>query len=581
MKNIKAIIFDLDNTLHDTERLTELGLKEAINIMIKKGLNCSPKEALERIKQIIQETPSKNKFEELSRIFESNTQNTTQEIAKSGEKKYCNFNFEKVYPYPYLIETLRELQKNYKLILITKGTRDQQKRKIGLLKINNFFDYIFIEEKVGKEKYFLEALKLLNIDSKKILIIGDRIDKEIKIANKLGMKTIRIDKGKYKNLKPLNENEIPKYTIENLKDIFKILEKENNSKKSPKIVTIGGGTGTGALLEGLKYYTENITTIVTVTDSGRSTGKLRKDLNMLAPGDTRNCLIALANSEKLMCDLFQYRFKNGDLEGYSLGNLFIGALTKLTGSFEKAIEEASKILKLKGKVCPVTFDNINICAELEDGTILNEEDEIIDRHNPEVYSRSPIKRVYHNPKPIANSNAVKEIEQADLIVISPGSLFTSITSNLLVSGISEACKKSKAKKVYVCNIMTQQCQTTGYKATNHIKQISKYLGFTPDHILINNKKPKSELIDSYEKEHAKIVEIDRQELESLEINIIEEDLLDKSAEKKPLWEKKDLLRHSPEKTAKLLMTLINIPVINKPNEITVTQKITNPSHQHL
>jgi len=323
-----------------------------------------------------------------------------------------------------------------------------------------------------------------------------------------------------------------------------------------KIVTIGGGTGTSSILAGLKKHTENITSIVNVTDTGRSSGLIRKDLNVLSPGDARNCLIALSNSEQLLCDLFQYRFENGGLEGHSFGNLFIGTLAKITGSFEKAIEEASKILKLKGKVLPSTFDIVNICAELEDGSILKEENEIIDRHNNKVHLRSPIKKVYHLPEAKANEKAIKEIGKADLIVLCPGSLYTSIISNLLIKGICEAINNSKAKKIYICNIMTQVSQTHKYKATDHIKEISKYLGEVPDYILVNTKKPDDNLIEAYKQENADIVENDISDLENMGIKVIASEILDETADKKLLWEKKDLLRHDPDKISKILMGLV-------------------------
>jgi len=323
-----------------------------------------------------------------------------------------------------------------------------------------------------------------------------------------------------------------------------------------KIVTIGGGTGTSSLLEGLKKYTDNITSIVTVTDTGRSSGKIRSDLNVLSPGDTRNCLIALSNSEKLLCDLFQYRFEDGSLEGYSFGNLFIGTLAKITGSFERAVEEASKILKLKGKVLPATFDIVNICAELENGEVLREENEIIDRHNVKVHERSPIKRVFHEPKARVNEGALKAIDEADLIVICPGSLYTSVIGNLLVEGIGEAVNQSKAKKIYVCNIMTQQCQTYGYKASDHVKKVLEYLNGELDYVLINTKRPDERLIEEYEKEYASVVENDFDELRKFGVEIIKGEILDES-DKKLLWEKKDLLRHDPDKIARVLVGLVN------------------------
>jgi len=323
-----------------------------------------------------------------------------------------------------------------------------------------------------------------------------------------------------------------------------------------KIVTIGGGTGTSSLLEGLKKYTDNITCVVTVTDTGRSSGMIRKDLQVLSPGDIRNCLIALSNSEKLLCDLFQYRFENGALEGHSFGNLFIAALAKVTGSFEKAIEEASKILQLKGKVLPATFDIVNICAELADGTYLQEENEIIDRHNSQVHLRSRIKRVFHEPQARVNPSVVKAIAEADIIIICPGSLYTSVIGNLLIGELCTAVNDSKAKKIYVCNIMTQVSQTHGYTASDHVKEVLKYLDGTVDYVLINTKLPDKRLLAEYEKEHASIVTNDFSELEKLSVKIVADSLLDESSARKLLWEKKDLLRHDPDKVARLIMQLV-------------------------
>ncbi|MAG02565.1 hypothetical protein CMI42_04465 [Candidatus Pacearchaeota archaeon] len=328
---------------------------------------------------------------------------------------------------------------------------------------------------------------------------------------------------------------------------------ENNLK----IVAIGGGTGLPTIVEGLIKYTDDLTMIVTVTDSGRSSGILRKELEVLPPGDIRNCLIALSNSDKLMKDLFQYRFDNGSLNGHNFGNLFIAALTKLTGSFEKGLEEAAKILKLKGKVLPSTFDDVHICAELEDGRIIEEENNIIDRDNEDVHLRSPIKRVFLKPEAKANNAALQEIREADLIILCPGSLFTSVISNLLVKGISKAINESRAKKVYLCNIMTQVSQTHEYKTSDHVRNIIKYLEGDLDYVLLNTKMPDERLIDAYRLENAEIVENDLEELDNMGVKILSGDFLDEFSEKKLLWEKKDLLRHDPDKIARVLVGLVD------------------------
>jgi len=544
---IKAIIFDLDDTLYDNNPLTEIALKQAIEVMINYGLKCNFEEAFEKIKEITKNELKKDRFVEIVKYFGP----FNEEIIRAGKEKYYNADFDIISLFPGAENLLESLRNNYKLVLITSGSRKQQNKKIDVLGIRDYFDHIFIDELNEKDKLFSFIPGLLNLNHNEILVVGDRIDQEIEIGNKLGMKTIRVLHGKFLNLQPDNINQEPHNSINEIEELIEILQFRNKLK----MVTIGGGTGASSILEGIKKYSDDITAIVNVTDTGRSSGKIRKEMNVISPGDTRNCLIALANSEQLMCDLFKYRFDNGNLEGYSFGNLLIATLTKITGSFEKAIQEASKILQLKGKVIPSTFENVNICAELEDGTILNEEDKIIDRKNDKVHLRSPIKKVFHKPNSKANESAIKEIEKADIIVICPGSLFTSIISNLLVNGISEAINESKARKVYICNIMTQVSQTYKFKASDHVKRILEFIKL--DYVIVNSKKPDNLLLEEYEKEYAFLVENDFEEIERLGIKIIAEDVLDDSANKKLLWEKKDLLRHDPEKIAKVLMKLIH------------------------
>lgn len=574
--SIKAIIFDLDNTLHDTEFLTESVLNKTVKAMVEKGMKCNLEEGISKFKEIISLNPSADKIRELAKSFGS----YDESIVQVGKNIYTNPEFEKLIIYPDTKEVLERLKENYKLILISQGNFESQNKRIDTLEIRHYFDDILLSEYGKKKESFQKVFDNLGLNADQILVVGDRIDNEIKIGNELEIRTCRIMKGKYKILEPKFKIEEPNYVINNLRELYGILNLKNpkndrthfsDAQESPnslefgfqdsrhkklKIVVIGGGTGTSALLEGLKKYTDNITAVVNVTDTGRSSGLIRKDFNMLAPGDARNCLIALSNSEKLMCDLFQYRINNGDLKGYSFGNLFIAALVDLTGSFENAVEEASKILKLKGRVLPSTFDNINICAELEDGRILNEENDIIDRNNDKVYTRSPIKRVFHNSVARANKKVLSAIKEADLIVLSPGSLYTSIISNLLVEGIPEAIGMSKAKKVYVCNIMSQISQTYGYKASDHIKKILEYLKSDLDFVILNNKSPTRELIELYKIENAYLIENDVDEIESFRVNIIMEDLIDDVNEKKLLWEKKNLLRHNPDKVAEVLMRLI-------------------------
>ena len=239
--------------------------------------------------------------------------------------------------------------------------------------------------------------------------------------------------------------------------------------KEPKIVAIGGGTGLSILLRGLKKFTPNITAIVTVADDGGGSGILREDLGMLPPGDIRACLLALANTEPTMEKLLQYRFKEGQLKGQSFGNLFIAAMNEIYGSFEIAIKEASNVLSITGRVFPMTLENVKLQAELDNGVIIIGESRI-----PEEVKLigSKIKTMSIHPKisyPL--DDAIEAINHADLIVLGPGSLYTSIIPNLLVNDIVDTIYKAKAPKVYICNVMTQPGETDEYRVLEHVQAI--------------------------------------------------------------------------------------------------------------
>ena len=265
---------------------------------------------------------------------------------------------------------------------------------------------------------------------------------------------------------------------ESLKDT---VLRQQRQVRGPRIVAIGGGTGLATMLRGVKELTSNITGIVTVTDDGGSSGKLREEMGVLPPGDIRNCIVALAEAEPTMKELFQYRFKEGSLEGHSFGNLFIAAMSDVTGSFEKAVSEASRVLKVTGTIVPSTLVNMQLIAELEDGTVVRGESNI-----PRSNSRVAKLRL-SAPEPEGYQPALSAIEDAQMITIGPGSLYTSIMPNLLVPGIAWAISKSKAPVVYVCNIATQPGETHGYSVTDHVQAIRKHCpGLRLDYVLANS-----------------------------------------------------------------------------------------------
>ncbi len=241
--------------------------------------------------------------------------------------------------------------------------------------------------------------------------------------------------------------------------------------RGPKVVAIGGGTGLPVLLRGLKERTSNLTAIVTVGDDGGSSGRLRRELGVLPPGDVRNCIAALAETEPLMTRLFQYRFKEGSgLEGHSFGNLFIVAMSGITGNFEEAVRETSRVLAVRGSILPSTLSNVTVHARTEDGDIIGGESSITERG-------TRIKEVFLQPPNVqANPEAIRAILEADMVVVGPGSLLTSVLPNLLVDGIRQALAISQATKVYVCNVATQHGETDGFSVREHFLTLVEHIG---------------------------------------------------------------------------------------------------------
>lgn len=251
-----------------------------------------------------------------------------------------------------------------------------------------------------------------------------------------------------------------------------------------KIVAIGGGSGLSNLLEGLKHYTQNLTAIVTVADSGQSSGRIRREFDILPPGDVRQCLAALSRRNGTLRDIFEYRFKStsdGDLNGHSFGNIWLAALTQYFGSFEKAIEESGNLLDIVGKVYPSTLDKIDLVCEFEDGKKITGESEIRE-------ANQPVKKLSLNKTAHAYEKSVLAIEKADIIVIGPGSLYTSIIPNLLIGGITKAIlENNNALKIFVCNISTERGETEHLSAEDHIRILLEYLKSPLDLVLVNDR----------------------------------------------------------------------------------------------
>lgn len=316
------------------------------------------------------------------------------------------------------------------------------------------------------------------------------------------------------------------------------LYKRRKLNRGPRIVAVGGGTGLSMLLSGAKNITNNLTAIVSVGDDGGSSGRLREEMGILPPGDIRHCITALADDEDLVNKLFKYRFTNGEgLEGHSFGNLFLTALYDITGDMVSAVRASSRVLSIRGRVLPATLDDMKLVAEMEDGRIIHGESTI-----PEAHGK--IKRLFTEP---ANCKALPDVIQAirdaELIILGPGSLYTSVIPNLLVKEISEEIIKSKAKKIYVCNIMTQPGETDNYTVSDHLKALIQHAGSNKivDAVLVNDYLPDN-LAGKYQEAGSYPVKLDVQEVKKLGIKIFAKKLIQDSRE--------GLVRHSSTRVAR-------------------------------
>jgi uncharacterized cofD-like protein len=326
-------------------------------------------------------------------------------------------------------------------------------------------------------------------------------------------------------------------------ELIDILYQKKQLSRGPRIVTVGGGTGLSILLSGLKDYTSNISAIVTVADNGGSSGRLRQQFDVLPPGDIRNCLVALADAPALMRDLFQFRFdKNSEFSGHSFGNLFLMVMSRLTGDFEKAIKETSKVLALRGQVIPSTLGDVTLVAHYYDGSKIIGEDQI-----PRV--RKAINRVSLTPaQPTATPDALKAIKEAQIIVLGPGSLYTSIIPNLLIKEITQEIAQSEAIKVYVCNVMTQPGETDGYSVCDHIKALVNHSHpQILDYCVVNTGEVPAEILRRYSQDNSVLVVNDRKKVENIGYRVVEEDfsvIVD------------GVIRHDPEKLTRIILSFI-------------------------
>jgi uncharacterized cofD-like protein len=318
------------------------------------------------------------------------------------------------------------------------------------------------------------------------------------------------------------------------------------TKKSskPRIVSIGGGTGLSTLLRGLKKFRADLSVIVTVTDDGGSSGRLREELGVLPPGDIRNCMIALSEDERLMSRLFRFRFNSeGGLHNHSFGNLFLTAMAGITSDFAEAVRLTSEVLAIKGVIYPSTNSNVQLRAELENGSWVDGETRI-------TASQQRIRRVQLDPSDAhPPPGALDAIDSADVITIGPGSLYTSLIPNMLVNDVIGAVRASSATKIYIQNIMTQPGETDRYSAADHVEALAQHCsGILFPNILLSSGRPSSEILGKYSAENAALVNIDRNRLRSLNLNLVERDLLAEDRK----------IRHDPDRLAQAVFEMAGL-----------------------
>lgn len=397
---------------------------------------------------------------------------------------------------------------------------------IGISLLFNYQWLSYIEDIVLAYSYFLTGYYNYNV----LILVG---------AVLIGIAAILILLGTSKVIKTIIRAVLPDPSSKVSDIIFQNIRLD----KGPKIVVIGGGTGLSNLLRGLKAHTSNLSAIVTVADDGGSSGRLREDFKMIAPGDLRNCLVALAEQEGVMENLFRYRFEgNNELSGHSFGNLFITALAQVyNGDVEEALEAASKLLRVRGRVIPSSTEFIQLSAELVDGTIVDGESNI-------PHSGQRVKRVFSTPEhPKPEGAALQAIDEADVIILGPGSLYTSIIPNLLTDKIADHVRASKANKIYIANVMTQPGETSGYTLSDHVQAIIDHSGIgIIDTVLANDGPLPIQMVEQYSAVGSEPMVIDSKRLQDMGIRTVRATLI---SQDKPAI-------HDPERLGKVLMDII-------------------------
>jgi uncharacterized cofD-like protein len=555
--SFRAVIFDLDDTLFDcTGSLVRASRRRAAQKLVEAGVPLSVDAATELQEELTEvHGPHFLVFDEIARRY-----GLDDDALKDAYRAYNSDEVgNDIGLFPEALPTLRALgEAGIMRFLLTMGHHPRQQAKVKKLGLEGEFDDILIND-VDRGVAMTECLRYVlekhSLNPSEVLIVGDRPSEEIRCGNELGMVTAQMLHGRFSEVEPRDRFEVPNYRINDLSQVPTLLElaREGKTPRNLRIVALGGGTGLPIVLEGCKAYSRNLTAVVAVTDSGRSSGKLRDELGILAPGDARNCLVALSESgerERRLNELFQYRFHDGSLDGMSVGNLMIAAMTDMAGSFERGIKNISRLLNIQGKVLPSTVTDCHVCAELEDGNIVESEVDV------RRLGKAPIKRLFFKPQePETLDETIEEIMHADLVVLGPGSLYTSILANVLVPRIRRALHECPGEIYYVCNIVTQPGQTDHFTPADHYRVVEQHLGKgVVDCMLLNRRRPGADILRRYEQEGARLLEPDK-DLETLEVRTVAADLIEDLDGPRVLWEKQDLLRHDPDKLGDALCRL--------------------------
>ena len=631
MKDVRAIIFDLDGTLFDLTPLVHAARGRVAGYLYGNGFFSSRDYALRRINDLerrhgpyyssspfyfafydIAKGLLKDKPDAFRRYLKTRTKGKKSEadpvesLVEDLEQIYNVEDVEDLRPFADAFETLKALRNDgILLFLVTLGRPARQRNKIDRLGLAPHFDKIVNEGPRSHDYWFRELLKEHDLSTGEVACVGDRAQDEIRTGNRMGLTTVWLKKGRFAEEEPA-EGDRPDYQIRYLAQLPTLLKlaRLGKDRDNLKVVAIGGGTGLPTVLTGMQTYTNSPSAVVAVTDTGASTGRIRWNLGVQPPGDVRNALIALADPRHVppgLHSVFQHRFPDteqeaGIFKNDHIGNFLVAALTQQSGDFQEAIRTASEMLHVKGSIFPASTDNVHLCAELENGehrytewmvrkpgksplkrAYLVSNDDIlreVERKNGalrRVEDRSGQVEIhekkgkrFRTPKNRARASkeAARAIAEADIVVLGPGSLFTSVITNLLVPDIQNALlDRTDGLTVYVCNIMTQPGQTDGFAASDHLRLLLRHLPDARgnqilDHVLLQDEtffqtpsgKVWKRLLDRYRKDKKELVECDSNQLDGL-AHWTQADLTEDYQTEAMNRGVGDFISHSPEKVA--------------------------------